>query len=323
MATAALPAELAALVAGVVAGDRRAIARALRFVDDAPAAGRDLAAALFRHRRGARLIGITGNPGAGKSTLVDALVSALRQAKKRVAVLAVDPSSPFTGGAILGDRIRMSRHSTDDGVYIRSLATRGALGGLSRAAFDSTRVLDAAGFDVILLETVGVGQDEVDVARLAHSTVVVVVPGLGDDVQAIKAGLLEIADVFVVNKADRDGAADLEKSLRQMLTLSDPPDGWRPPILRAIAVRGEGIAELVSALDSHAAHVMGEAGRARAQTQAREIFERLLDAALVEVGRERLRESLAAARARVVTGAEDPYALVLELVEEARRGGRS
>ena len=323
MAITGLPAELQTLVDGVVASDRRAIARALRLVDDAPAVGRKLAAALFRHRSGARLIGITGNPGVGKSTLVDALVSALRATDKRVAVLAVDPSSPFSGGAILGDRIRMSRHAVDDAVYIRSLATRGAVGGLSRAAFDSTRVLDAAGFDFILLETVGVGQDEVDVARLAQSTVVVLVPGLGDDVQAIKAGLLEIADIFVVNKADRDGAAELETSLRQMLTLSDPPDGWCPPILRSIATRGEGIAEIVNALGTHAAHVFGEGGRARAQNQACEIFERLLDAALVEVGRERLEERLAAARIRVVSGSEDPYALVRELVDDATSGGRS
>jgi LAO/AO transport system kinase len=315
MVSPVLSADLQALVDGVVKGERRAVARALRLVDDAPVAGRSLAAALFPRRRGARLIGITGNPGAGKSTLVDALVSALRQAGKKVAVLAVDPSSPFSGGAILGDRIRMSRHAADDGVYIRSLATRGAMGGLSRAAFDSTRVLDAAGFDVILLETVGVGQDEVDIARLAHTTVVVLVPGFGDDVQAIKAGLLEIADILLINKADRDGAADLERSLRQMLTLNQAVTDWVPVILRSVAVRGEGIRELVEALDTHASHVAGETGKARAQVQAREIFERLLDAALVDVGRTQLRDKLAAARARVESGCEDPYALVHELLE--------
>ncbi|MBI5507169.1 MAG: methylmalonyl Co-A mutase-associated GTPase MeaB [Deltaproteobacteria bacterium] len=310
------PASLAALVDGVVAGDRRVIARALRVVDDLPAEGRRLASLLYPHRKGARLVGITGNPGAGKSTLVDGLIQALRARGSKVAVLAVDPSSPFSGGALLGDRIRMSRHAGDDGVYVRSLATRGALGGLSRAAFDSTRVLDAAGFDVILLETVGVGQDEVDVARLAHTTVVVLVPGLGDDIQAAKAGLLEVADVFVVNKADRDGADEVERALRQMLALASGAAAWVPPILRAVATRAEGIAELVNALDEHRRHATTDAGRERLKLQSQEIFERLLDAALVDVGRRNLGARLQVARAELADHDLDPYALVQALVDD-------
>ncbi len=306
--------ELSELIARLIAGERRAIARALRWVDDVPAVGRRLAARLYPHRRGARVIGLTGNPGAGKSTVVDGLVARLRQDGRSVAVLAVDPSSPFSGGAILGDRIRMTRHAGDDGVYIRSLATRGALGGLSRSAFDSTRVLDAAGFDTILIETVGVGQDEVDVARLADTTVVVLVPGLGDDVQAIKAGLLEIADIFLINKADHDGADELARSLHQIMTLAPEKPDWEVPILRSVAIREEGMAELVTQLDAHGAYRRGPAGHTRAAVQVREVFTRLLDAALLERGRSALGDRLHQAERRVVDEGADPYAEVLQLV---------
>lgn len=306
--------DLAALAQGVVRGERLAVARALRCVDDAPAVGRRLASLLYPHRRAARVIGITGNPGAGKSTVVDALLTALRAQHLRVAVLAVDPSSPFSGGAILGDRIRMSRHHADDGVFIRSLATRGSLGGLSRATFDSVRVLDAAGFDVIVVETVGVGQDEVDVARLAESTIVVMVPGMGDDVQAIKAGLLEIADIFLINKADKEGVSQLERSLRQMLSLTPQHAPWEPPILRSVASVGTGIDALVETLAKHAAYLAGPAGAIKQKQRHAEVFDRLLDAALVEQGRQRLGAALGQAQHAVAEAQADPYGEVLKLL---------
>jgi len=211
-------------------------------------------------------VGITGAPGAGKSTLTDHLVAHLRDAGERVAVLAVDPTSPFTGGAILGDRVRMQRHTTDSGVFIRSMATRGALGGLSRAAADAVDLMDAAGRNLVLVETVGVGQDEVDVMRLAHTVLVVSVPGLGDDVQALKAGVLEIADVHVVNKADREGADRTVAELRAMLTLLPTPEAaWVPPVLAASAARDEGIEAIADALDGHMAFLKtsGELERRR------------------------------------------------------------
>ncbi|HEY6462882.1 MAG TPA: methylmalonyl Co-A mutase-associated GTPase MeaB, partial [Polyangiaceae bacterium] len=204
------------LAAGVLSGEARAIARAIRAVDDRTPGHVELLKALWPRTGKAWVIGVTGNPGAGKSTLVDRLIAAFREQGKRVGVVAVDPTSPYTGGAILGDRIRMQRHATDEGVFIRSLATRGHMGGLSRSARDVVRVLDAAGFDVVLVETVGVGQDELEVTRTAHTTLVVMAPGLGDEVQAIKAGILECADVFAVNKADRDGADVTVRDLELM-----------------------------------------------------------------------------------------------------------
>ncbi len=308
-------ASVSELVAGVLAGERAAIARALRVVDDLPAASRALAGALHAQRKNAQVVGITGYPGSGKSTLCDALIQHLRATGKRVGVLAVDPSSPFSGGAILGDRIRMNRHTTDRGVFIRSLATRGALGGLSRAAYDSVRVLDAAGFEVILIETVGVGQDEVDVARLAETTVVVTVPGLGDDVQALKAGLLEVADLFVINKADREGVPDVERSLRQLLAMAPAKSGWQPRIVRTVALRDEGIGELWQAIAAHHDFARSPEGAGRAAAQRRDLFERLLDAGLVERGRTRLGEAILAARTRVTAEDGDPYAEAQHLLD--------
>lgn len=283
----------AALIEGVLRGDVRSIARSLRLVDDRATGYLDLLRGLFMRTGSAYVVGVTGNPGAGKSTLVDKLVEAFRAESKRVAVLAVDPTSPFSGGAILGDRIRMQKHFLDDGVFIRSLATRGAMGGLSRSAADAIRVLDAAGFDVIIVETVGVGQDELEVTKLAHTSVVIVSPGMGDDIQAIKAGILEVADIFAVNKADRDGADSTVRDLEHMLSLSkdtgpatknlshgtfgahlrshDESEGWRPPILKTVASKGQGVAELVAACHKHRAFLAtSDIGERKLRARARE-----------------------------------------------------
>ena len=240
----------------VLAGDVRATARLMRWLDDGHNDGIATLKLLAPHTGKAWVVGITGSPGAGKSTLTDALIAAYRAQGKKVGVLAVDPTSPFSGGAILGDRIRMQRHETDSGVFIRSMATRGTLGGLSHSTRHCIQVLDAYGCDVILVETVGVGQDEVDIVQAADTSIVVTVPGMGDDIQAIKAGILEIADLFVINKSDREGTDRTEKELRIMLELVPHPAGsWRPTITRTVAVQGVGIAETIKAIADHRAYV--------------------------------------------------------------------
>ena len=257
----------------ILASDVRTCARLMRDVDDRRPEALAALRALHAHTGKAYVVGVTGNPGAGKSTVVDALIAHYRAADLRVGVVAVDPTSPFSGGAILGDRIRMQRHALDPGVFIRSQATRGALGGLSRSTFDVIAILDAMGFDRVLVETVGVGQDEVDVMRVAHTTVVVTVPGLGDDIQAIKAGLLEVADVLCLNKADREGADKTARDLMHMRDLRAHGERKDVPIVRTIATRGNdpssGIAELAAAVERHRATAWaGDAGHARALRRA-------------------------------------------------------
>ncbi|MDP3969683.1 MAG: methylmalonyl Co-A mutase-associated GTPase MeaB [Nocardioides sp.] len=312
------------LVAAARTGQVRAVARLVSMVEDASPLLREVMAGLAPYAGHAHVVGLTGAPGVGKSTTTSALVTQLRAAGKRVGVLAIDPSSPFSGGALLGDRVRMGDHALDQGVYIRSMAARGHLGGLSWATPQALRVLDAAGFDVIIVETVGVGQSEVEVAGLADSTVVLLAPGMGDGIQAAKAGILEIGDLYVVNKADREGADVVRRDLRGMLRLAERRAGaWDPPVLATVASRGDGLEELVTALDEHRAW-LGESGEGerRRVRRAREEIEAI---AVTELRRrwEHLggRAELDGLAAEVAAGRTDPYAAADLLVAEA--GGSS
>ncbi|NLG20582.1 MAG: methylmalonyl Co-A mutase-associated GTPase MeaB [Actinomycetales bacterium] len=300
------------LVEQARAGSPRAVARLITLVENDHPALREVMAALAPHTGHAHVIGLTGSPGVGKSTSTSMLVSGLRGRGLRVGVLAVDPSSPFSGGALLGDRIRMTDHVLDPEVYIRSMASRGHLGGLSWSTPQALRVLDAAGCDVVLVETVGVGQSEVEVAGLADTTLVLLAPGMGDGVQAAKAGILEIGDVFVVNKADREGADNTVRELRHMISLGDrtEPGLWRPPVVKTIADRGEGLDDVLEALDKHRAWMddNGELHRRRVRRARSEI-----EAIAVAQLRERMGvlghgEDLATAAEQVVAGETDPYA---------------
>ena len=306
--------DVACLVAGARAGEPLAVGRLLSLVETGGARGRQVAAALANEAGRAHVVGLTGPPGVGKSTTTSALVSALRARGDRVGVLAVDPSSPFSGGALLGDRVRMVEHSDDPGVFIRSMATRGQLGGLAGAAPQALRVLDAAGCDVVLIETVGVGQSEIDVVALADTTVVLVAPGMGDGVQAAKAGILEVADVFVVNKADRDGATQTVRELRHMIHLGER-GGWTVPVLRTVAIRGEGVDEVVAALDAHRQWSDGSGERERRRiARAEAEIEAVVVARLrARIGDVHGRAGLSDLAKRVVAGELDPYAAADEL----------
>jgi LAO/AO transport system kinase len=255
----------------IVAGDARAVARAISLVEDEQAAGADLIRAVFPHTGRAYLVGVTGPPGAGKSTLVDRLTTELRRSAASIGILAVDPTSPFSGGAVLGDRLRMQSHAADEGVFIRSMATRGHLGGLARATGDAALVLDAAGKDIVIIETVGVGQDEVEIVRTADISIVTLVPGTGDDVQALKAGIMEIADVFVVNKSDREGADRLVSAIESNLALHEyRADQWRPPIVKTVATTGSGVADLLDAIQRFRVHsAANQTARRRGRNEAR------------------------------------------------------
>ena len=310
------------LVARLEQGEARAVARLISLVEDASPALREVMALLAPRAGHARVVGLTGSPGVGKSTSTSALVAAYRRRGMRVGVLAVDPSSPFSGGALLGDRVRMQEHATDDGVFIRSMASRGHLGGLSWATPQALRVLSAAGCDVVLVETVGVGQAEVEVASLADTTLVLLAPGMGDGIQAAKAGILEVADVFVVNKADRDGADQTVRDLRYMLSLGgrhSEAGHWRPPIVKTVASREKdnGIDGVLEGIEKHRQWLesTGEGHRRRSERAAREI-----EAIAVASLRERMGDvhgsaALGALADRVVAGATDPYRAADELLE--------
>ena len=304
----------------VRAGDVRAIARAITAIENNLPEAEEILRQLFADTGHAYLVGVTGAPGTGKSALVDRLAGHYRSQQQTVGIIAVDPTSPFTGGAILGDRIRMQGHANDSGIYIRSMATRGFLGGLARTTTEVALLLDAAGKQQILIETVGVGQDEVDIVRLADCTLVVLVPGLGDEVQAIKAGLMEIGDIFVLNKADREGADRFEQQLVAMLSIGPAAGGWKPPVLRTVATEGKGIAELAVAIEAYRKHFEGSA-----QRQANRVA--CWKQRLVELLQSRLLERVLGARvdekeleglaAEVADRKKDPYAAVNELLARA------
>jgi LAO/AO transport system kinase len=318
--TAAKRGSDARLVRDVAAGDFRAVARLITLAENDPRAARPHLEALYERTGKAYTVGITGAPGSGKSTLVDALAARYRAAGRGVAILAIDPSSPFSGGAILGDRIRMQSGSTDGRTFIRSMATRGHLGGLARASWDAHLVLDAAGFGTILIETVGVGQDEVEIVGAADATVVLLVPGMGDEVQAMKAGLMEIADVFVINKSDRAGAERLETELRQLVEASSRRDGWRPPIVRTVATENVGIEECERAIADYRRFSESSPGAAERRREIQEA--RLLGIVRSRISdrfssEPRLRAELERLAARVGGGEIDPFTAADRLMRAA------
>ena len=309
---------LEGFVERIRSGDVRALARAISAIEDDSAHAVRLMKALFRYSGNAIVIGLTGSPGAGKSTLVDQLAREYRKQEKTIGIIAVDPTSPYTGGAILGDRIRMQAHHADTGIYIRSMATRGFLGGLAPATADVATLLDAAGKDLVLVETVGVGQDEIDIVRLADVTVVILVPGMGDDVQTIKAGIMEIADVFVINKSDREGADRVEREIRAMQTLAIRHDDWTPPIVKTVATDGTGISDLMTTITSYREYLQKKdlALRKKVSNWRERLIEMLRKALLDRMMHERLdSEHLNRYALDITEHRRDPYSLVEELVK--------
>src|SRR5437868_2776563 len=303
----------------VRAGDVRAVARAISTIENGGESSINLLKALFPFSGKARVVGITGAPGAGKSTLVDQLARTYRKEEKTVAIVAVDPTSPYTGGAILGDRIRMQAHHADTGMYIRSMATRGSLGGLARATSDVATALDASGKGIILIETVGVGQDEVDIVRLADVTIVMLVPGMGDDVQSIKAGIMEIADIFVINKSDREGADRVEKEIRAMQSLALRHDSWTPTIVRTVASEGTGVPELAAAIDQYEKYL--DTSGMRMQKKITNWRERLVEMLRESLLRRAMQEHLSPQKldeyaTQVAHHRLDPYKLVKEIARK-------
>jgi LAO/AO transport system kinase len=316
-----LNAEIQQWVEQLRAGDPRILARSISTVEDHTPGWLDLLKALFPHTGKARTIGLTGAPGAGKSTLVDQLARHYRRENHTVGIIAVDPTSPYTGGAILGDRIRMQEHFSDPGIYIRSMATRGSLGGLARTTADVSMVLDASGRDIVMIETVGVGQDEVDIVRVADITVVILVPGMGDDVQSIKAGIMEIADIFVINKSDHEGAERVEREIRALQSLAIRSDNWTPPIVKTVATEGKGITELASAISDYESYLQKQGLLLHHRTQNWET--RLLDMlrdTLLEKARGAISDGdLSRMAAEIAEHKRDPYSVVEEIA--GRLGG--
>ncbi len=313
--TAGLNHDIKAWIEPLRSGDVRTLARAISTVENRAPGWSELLKALFPHSGRARVIGMTGAPGAGKSTLVDHLARFYRKQNHSVGIVAVDPTSPYTGGAILGDRIRMQEHFADPGIYIRSMATRGSLGGLARTTADVTTVLDASGRDIILVETVGVGQDEIDIVRLADITVVILVPGMGDDVQTIKAGIMEIADIFVINKSDREGAERVEREIRALQSLALRDDGWTPPIVKTVATDGTGVDDLAAAIAAYVAYLQNEnlALKKSVQNWQERLVEMLRDAMLEKARAQLDNGNMARLAAEVAEHKRDPYTLVEEI----------
>jgi LAO/AO transport system kinase len=315
-----MPANTNNWAAQIRAGDIRAISRAVSAIENRAPEAEQILRELFPHTGRAYRIGITGAPGTGKSTLVDRLASHYRAEHKTVGIIAVDPSSPFTGGAILGDRIRMQGHATDTGIFIRSMATRGYLGGLAQATGDVALLLDAAGKEMILVETVGVGQGEIEIVRLADCTIVVLVPGMGDDVQSLKAGLMEIGDIFVLNKSDREGADRFDQQLRAILQIVPERDGWKPPVVRTVATENKGVDELgreIARFREHFAKAPGRSSRELAYWK--EWLLRLLQSRLMELtlGAHLSEAEFEKLAAEVAERKKDPYAAITEILSQA------
>jgi len=309
------------LLQDLLKGDTRALSRVITRVENRSADSLDILRQLFPHTGKSQIIGVTGSPGSGKSTLVDRLAAEFRKKNNTVGIIAVDPSSPFTGGAILGDRIRMQTLGVDPGVYIRSMATRGHLGGLAAATADVAAVLEAAGKDPVLIETVGVGQDEIDIVRLAEISIVVLVPGMGDDIQALKAGIMEIGDIFVINKCDRPGVEKMERAILGLLSLGHRADGWQPPIVKTTATKGEGVAELLEAIDRYYVFFRNSISRSRKKQEAERqrlinlLEERLVNTAVEQIFPDGELNDLVKA---IAERRQDPYSVVEQIIRRLR-----